>query len=75
MKKSDSEGHENVDIGENESVVPDSDPDSSDIEVSLSGWDSSVGTAVDHHATGPVLNTCSWLILAGGWLSPPSICG
>ena len=33
-KNSDSEGYKNEDMGDNESVVPDSDPDSSDIEVS-----------------------------------------
>ena len=30
---SDSEGYKNEDIGDNESIVSDSDPDSSDIEV------------------------------------------
>ena len=33
-KNSDSEGYNNEDVGDNESIVPDSDPDSSDIEVS-----------------------------------------
>ena len=32
-ENSDSEGYNNEDIGGNESVVPDSDPDSSDIEI------------------------------------------
>ena len=33
-ENSDSEGYKNKDIVDNESIVPDSDPDSSDIEVS-----------------------------------------
>ena len=32
-ENSDGEGYKNEDIGVNESIVPDSDPDSSDIEV------------------------------------------
>ena len=32
-ENSDCEGYKNEDIGDNESVIPDSDPDSSDIEV------------------------------------------
>ena len=32
-ENSDSEGYKNEDIGDNESIVPDSDPNSSDIEV------------------------------------------
>ena len=36
-KNSDSEGYKNEDIGDNESIVPDSDPNSSDIEVSSVG--------------------------------------
>ena len=38
-------------------------------------WDSSVGRAADCYVTGPRFNTHSWLNLAGGWLSPPSLCG
>ena len=38
------------------------------------GWDSSPGRAEDHHVTGPRFNTHSQLNLAGGWLSPPSLC-
>ena len=37
LENSDSEGYKNEDIGDNESIVPDSDPDSSDIEVSSVG--------------------------------------
>ena len=33
----DSEGYKNEDIGDNESIIPDSDPYSSDIEVSSLG--------------------------------------
>ena len=33
LKNSDSEGYKNEDVGDNESIVPDSDQDSSDIEV------------------------------------------
>ena len=36
-ENSDSEGYKNEDIGDNESIIPDSDPDSSDIEVSSVG--------------------------------------
>ena len=36
-ENSDSEGYKNEHIGGNESIVPDSDPDSSDIEVSSGG--------------------------------------
>ena len=36
-ENSDSEGYKNEDKGDNESIVPDSDPDSSDIEVSSVG--------------------------------------
>ena len=36
-KNSDNEGHKNVDIVDNESLVPDSDPDSTDIEASSVG--------------------------------------
>ena len=32
-KNSDSEGYKNEEIGDNESIVPDCDPNSSDIEV------------------------------------------
>ena len=39
--------------------------------VDFNSWDSSVGRAVDHHATGPRFNTCSQLNLAG--LTQPSI--
>ena len=36
-ENSDCEGYKNEDIGDNESTVPDSDPDTSDIEVSSVG--------------------------------------
>ena len=36
-ENSDSEGYKNEDIGKNESIVPHSDPDSSDIEVTSVG--------------------------------------
>ena len=44
-ESSDCEGYNNVDIGDNESLVPDSDPDSLDIEVS---WVGSSEVSSDH---------------------------
>ena len=44
-EKSDCEGYKNEDIGDNESIVPDSDPDSSDIEVFSVG---SSEVCIDH---------------------------
>ena len=52
-ENSDSEGYENKDIGGNESIVLDSDPDSSDIEVSSMG---SSEVSIDHTDFGEELD-------------------
>ena len=52
-EKSDSEGYKNEDIGDNESTVPDSDPNSSHIEV-LSVGSSDVSS--DHTDLGMIMD-------------------